>query len=344
MGKNYLAGIILLLLIALVSGQEEKKTGQIKNNYCAIREFTDLDYYLFCDVAVNSKRDANGIDHEYFIIGANTPSIEDGKRLYQEFNKGYLTRSKITGRTISYISPDCKWVIAKKEPVSGDDPIRRQILLYEGKKKTERMDPFTAINPIIIVKSDNAYAQMDEEIHSKLETLADKKYFERYFIKPILNEQGNLAIGAKFNSEMEIWDIADGTTIWKFRFTENEMPMSNLDLVQFWGDKTEGKVIIEYDRNFYKISYPSNEVEYIGRDMYSLCYSPDRKYAAYSSCYNERAIGDEEADELEKIAPGIYIMEVSTGRTAYIEQDIDMWELCRRVFVWVEKENFEKRN
>lgn len=47
-----------------------------------------------------------------------------------------------------------------------------------------------------------------------------------------------------------------------------------------------------------------------------------------------------------KILPGIYILEVETGKTAYIKQDIDAiyWadRLNSRSFQWVEKDCFEK--
>ena len=49
---------------------------------------------------------------------------------------------------------------------------------------------------------------------------------------------------------------------------------------------------------------------------------------------------------MERILPGIYILGVETGKTAYIKQNVDgiKWAdgLSTRTFQWVEKECFEK--
>ncbi|GFI58341.1 hypothetical protein IMSAG025_01795 [Muribaculaceae bacterium] len=48
-----------------------------------------------------------------------------------------------------------------------------------------------------------------------------------------------------------------------------------------------------------------------------------------------------EIDELKYMLPGIYILEVATGKIAYIKQDIDICELSERSFLWIEEEDFE---
>lgn len=60
---------------------------------------------------------------------------------------------------------------------------------------------------------------------------------------------------------------------------------------------------------FFEIRYPAGEVKYLGEYLYSLCYSPDGKYAAYSS--------------------------------VDYDDGVDM-ELGARTFMWIEKDAFGK--
>ena len=115
------------------------------------------------------------------------------------------------------------------------------------------------------------------------------------------------------------------------------------------GDKESGKVVFDVEnRYYYEFTYPSGEIRYLGTDMHCPCYSPDGKYIAYSSpCSADwNDVDEKDIEEMERILPGIYILEVETGKTAYIKQDMNdiHWAatLEFRTFQWVEKDCFEK--
>lgn len=79
--------------------------------------------------------------------------------------------------------------------------------------------------------------------------------------------------------------------------------------------------------------------------MYSMCFSPDGKYAAYSDVDYDDGVGME-PEELDKCPPdGIYVKEIETGKTAYIPWYYDMFAcdfMEYRGFMWIEKEGFEE--
>lgn len=119
-----------------------------------------------------------------------------------------------------------------------------------------------------------------------------------------------------------------------------------IEIVRFTGNEKAGKVIVQCGlSDFYEISYPTGDIEYLGQHMYVACFSPNRKYVAYSSVDYENR-WDMELEEYNSVAPGIYIREIETGKTAYF-----YWEpfesgegnyLMDRSFMWIEKERFER--
>ncbi|MBD5547639.1 MAG: hypothetical protein HDQ97_09595 [Lachnospiraceae bacterium] len=338
-----------IILIVIMWGLANVYGGKIEmeqkeSGFCSISDFKDFNYYLYCDNAINNET-WTSVHHEYAIWGKDVETIDKGKELYQEFKGQCLPKELLGNIDINYVSPDCKWIIAQEFTDDVIDDLRRQTLLYEGKKITETQDTYEIFNPVIIVKRGDAYEQMDNQIHQKLVELRKRCFVEGWQQIPIINEQGNLVLCAAFDGQIAIRKIEDGATIWNFSF-ESMMDTCNrvgFSLVWFSGNQEEGKIIIEYDRDFYEISYPSGYVKYLGQDMYSLSYSPDGKYVAYSSGYHEIVLAhDGNIDELEQILPGIYILEVATGKTAYIKQDIDICELSERSFLWIEEEDFER--
>lgn len=118
---------------------------------------------------------------------------------------------------------------------------------------------------------------------------------------------------------------------------------------QIQGDKESGKVVFDIEnRYYYEFAYPSGETRYLGTDIYCPCYSPDGKYLVYSSpcCEDWYDVDEKAAEEMERILPGIYILEVETGETAYIKQDMNDIHraaiLDSRSFEWLEKDCFEQ--
>ncbi|MEY8267403.1 hypothetical protein AALA79_13640 [Lachnospiraceae bacterium 64-25] len=337
-----------LILIVIVWGLASLYGGKIgieqkESDFCSISDFKDFDYYLYCDNSINNYT-GTSVHHEYAVFGRNAETIDAGEQLYQEFKEQCLLEGLVGNIDINYVSPDCKWIIAQEFTDDVTDDLRRQTLLYEGKKITETKDTYEIFNPIVIVRKENVYEQMDSAVHQKLVELEQRCYIEGWRETPIINEQGNLALCAASDGQMAIRKIEDGTTIWNFSFESmmDERDMVAFSLVWFSGNQEEGKIIIEYNGSFYEISYPSGYVKYLGQDMYSLSYSPDGKYAAYSSGYHEIVLAHNgEIDELKYMLPGIYILEVATGKIAYIKQDIDICELSERSFLWIEEEDFE---
>ena len=185
----------------------------------------------------------------------------------------------------------------------------------------------------------------EETVDKKAERLDDEMGYRCVEF----NEQGDLAAGDKLDSLNDTWELA----ICDLENTEVLWTIYQGDKLgyayQIQGDKESGKVVYQLgNRDFYEYIYPSGEIRYLGKDMHFPCYSPDGKYIAYSSPDAEAFYGlnEEEAEEVSKILPGIYILEVETGKIAYIKQDIDDMDwadrLIGRGFQWVEKDNFEQ--
>ena len=203
--------------------------------------------------------------------------------------------------------------------------------------------------PFHIIKSGGAHTVADgETFDGKVDRLYDQTGY-----RPVkFNEQGNLAAGTEIR-----YNELNNTDTWEMSICDLESAEVLLTFYQgdkygyVWqiqGDKDSGKVVYQLGkRDFYEYTYPSGEIKYLGKDMYYPWYSPDGKYIAYSSPDMEACYGldEAEADEVLRILPGIYILEVETGKTVYIEQyvkDADDIGFFTRTFQWVEKDCFEK--
>lgn len=345
-GCVFLIIVLQTILSGLKVGEENMKIEQNENNFCDISEFADLDYYLFCDTTIITG--PSDLETRYMILGNDVCTIEDGEQLYQKFQERYTLNKERENSYILYISPDCRWVITKEDVSEEyDDYMARWRVFYEEKKIMETDEESSAtIAPIIVVKSGEAYAVMEKQMNTKLMVLADELYSKEYDPNPVINEQGDLAAVTgmwKNDKLVSIWNIYDGMEIWSFSIEniQADKPLRR-EILQFWGDENEGKVIMRIgDRDFYEVSYPSGDMKYIGKDIYSLCYSPDRKYAAYSNCDHDDYYDFDTKDfnEVKTMPEGIYILEIETGRTAYIEQDSELNYQCRN-FQWGEKKSF----
>lgn len=116
------------------------------------------------------------------------------------------------------------------------------------------------------------------------------------------------------------------------------------DIFQFEGNQAGGFITFCNDRKAYKLSYTQGEVVELGDYMYFPCVSPDEKYVAYSTggVSEWRDRGWEgfqdlfEKSGLQNMEEGIYIKEIETGKTAFIEfTDVSypMEDVCMK---WLE--------
>ncbi|MCM1263312.1 MAG: hypothetical protein NC313_11395 [Butyrivibrio sp.] len=308
-----------------------------EKTFCSISDFEDFHYYLLCKTYIGTTAPVNPLLNAF--IGDGVETIEAGVEVYQKYMKPFRESDLVGDMELMDISVDCKLAVTYEGVTESVTTWR----IFEGEKERQAADSRYE-NPFRVIKTDDAYAvvnKFDEK------ALYDKTGYNGDWI---YNEYGDLAVGVKHYNysddtrEIGIYDLENEEILWNFQVE------GLLRLLQVQGDKESGKVIFRLDdRSFYELSYPSGDAKYLGKDMYCLSYSPDGKYAAYSSPCNEDFfdLDEEDYEELDRIPSGIYILEVETGKTAYIEMDIfdivdwaDM--LDSRAFRWVEKESFEK--
>ena len=328
-----------LFIITNTMNMEEK--GEVQSsekNFCSINDFEDFHYYLFCKTYIGTTASDNPIVNAF--IGDSTETAEAGVEVYQKYMEPFRESDHVGDMELRYISMDCKLAITVEDVTSEITRWR----LFEGEKERQVADARYEI-PFRIIKTEDAYTVMNGEMCDRKEDRLDTKTGYNGWI---YNEHGDLVIGEKYNKlsdtwEMAICDLESEEVLWTFH--GKGFP----ELRQFQGDKESGKVIFRLGiRSFYELSYPSGDVKYLGKDMYCLSYSPDRKYVAYSEPCNEDGfdLDEEEYKEIKRILPGIYILEVETGKIAYISMDINDIEwaemLVSRSFEWVEKDCFEK--
>lgn len=343
--KAYLiiaGGILLITVFSLKMYKAEKEIKWNSNKVCNISEFKDMNYYVLCDTALNAE--VTDIVHTYSIYGRDADDTAKGEKLYQEYKNAFLTNAGIYNEkkndNIVYVSPDCKWVIL--ENVHGENEygevLRQQTLYYEKNMKKQTVSTYSRISPVTVIKDEFGYKEMEEALYQKFIKLNDLSYSEGYYRGLLINEKGNLAVGVKekLNESLDVWDIESQQVIWSLPLTDIQDKVWS-EVVQFYSDGNGGQIIIKCNRSFYEISYPSDEIRFLGKDMYSLSYSPDMKYIVYAGIDNEAGL-ELEPDELAELLSGIYIKEIKTGRTAYIECNNEWWQVNGRNFCWMEKD------
>ena len=318
-----------------------------ETEFCSINDFEDFHYYLFCNTNINLGTTPKVINA---FIGNEGETMETGIELYQKFMKPLRTDDHEENMELYYISPDCKLSVMREEPVRGDHMITRWSSFDGGEAQNVKEIDSRDRTYFHIIKSGDTYTVVDGETFYKKE---DKLYEQTGYYCVHYNEQGDVGIGYKFEydesgestQKMAIFDLESTEVLWIFYQGEEKCGY----VWQIQGDKESGKVVFDIEnRYYYEYTYPSGEIRYLGTDMYCPCYSPDGKYLVYSSpCAADWYDVDEKAaEEMERILPGIYILEVETGKTAYIKQDMNdiHWAatLEFRTFQWVEKDCFEK--
>lgn len=336
-------------------------------DYCSIDEFEEMDYYLFCDTQIS--KGAGGCKGKPSMVNNGTKTIEEAKELYQRFREELPLEEEIDGKNDSdrderaevfYVSPDCKWIVTIKS--SEHSTICTQKLFNEKEMVREKAsETRRGVQPILIVKDGNAYREMEEEQYRKLTEKIWLNFFEAgHSCLNYINQDGNLfvEIGDDFGL-LTINKVEDGTEQWsydlqtiqkevgKIRDDVREEDQILVTVCQFEGNEQEGWLVIQAGpSSFFRIAYPSGEVTYLGEYLYSLRFSPDGKYAAYTSVDYDNGVGMDPMEYEQTPPPGIYVKEIETGKTAYIYWDPfrnpeeDYFEY--RDFLWIEKESFEE--
>lgn len=319
--------------------------------YCSMEELGEMEYYLFCHTEMST--DVGPVEFASVVINDQTQTVDAAKELYQEFKERLPLEEEEDegegGKTeISYISPDCKWVVTQKW--SEHQTINTQILFCEKEKvKEKESETREGVYPILIVKDEEAYQEMEEGQYNKLLELKKKIGYGK------MNAQGDMYAGTNIeDSLLMIKTIKDGTEQWRYDLTEikekareirknrgyEENSGLGVLIEQFEGNEEEGWLVVQTGpSSFFRIAYPSGEVTYLGEYLYSPCFSPDGKYLAYSGVDYSNVVGME-LDEQEQLPlQGVYIKEMETGKTAYMD-----WDRLpeNRSFTWLEKESFEK--
>ena len=368
-------GLLILLMTAPLSMDDDTKEEMQKNvkdyaitkGYCSMEDLGEMDYYLLCYSQLHDRGSGALSTFKQCIIGSETKTIEEAKELSQEFMKrlplDYEEEDKITYSS----SPDCKWIkISKWNELL---TINTQILFYEKEKVKEAVfdlqNGYDSYYPILIVKDGGNYREMGVEHYKKLSELREESvHNEESYPLWEINEEGSLLAETRSKyTLLTIRKIEDGSELWSFslqgireeveriRDDVQEGDMIIVSFCQFEGNENEGWLTVQAgDSSFFRIAYPSGEVTYLGEYMYAVCFSPDGKYAAYSSDADyDSGVGmtPEEYERMTRICPpGICVREVETGKTAYI-----YWDPFRnpeedyleyRSFSCIEKESFEE--
>lgn len=364
--------------------EEAKRYYACSQEYCTIDEFEDMNYYLYCNTWLS--KDASGDQNKPSIISNKTQSIAEAKELYQEFRAQLPLepdQEDVEGEegeetNVFYVSPDCKWVVTDK--YSEYQTISTKMLFYEKEKVREKVSDLRENMQFIwIVKDEDVYKEMDELHYRKI---AEFRKDSEYYAYLRWNLEGDLIAGIMDRrNRLTIRTIADGTEQWSFdlqKIWEEVRPIRKdmydvwlekglvtleelqqihggvpdeewrpySEIVQFEGDDQGGWLTVQAGDFFFRIEYPSGEVTYLGEYLYSLSFSPDGKYAAYTSVDYDNGVGKYPVEDEQTPPPGIYVKEIETGKTAYLYWDpFRNWEetyFLARSFLWLEKESFEE--
>ena len=340
--------------------EETGKSCVPMSEYCSMEDLGEMNYYMFCNTQLH--KGATGLEGKHSIINSDTQTIEEAKELYQKFKEQLPLEddSDEDERTeVLYISPDCKWVTTEKW--SEFQLVNTVTLFFQKEKVKEKTGRNTeGLAEIFIIKDGDAYKEADEQYYKRLSELEKEMEGEGYFGLIYTNLEGDLIAGIKDDfCLLTIKRIEDGAELWNFdlqgmqekvkkiRDDIREEDNGMVFVEQFRGNEQEGWLLIQVGpSSFFRIDYPAGEVTYLGEYLYSPSFSPDGKYMAYSSIDSDNSIDMDPAEYEQTPSPGIYIMEVETGKTAYIywypsrETGEDYMEY--RGFQWIEKESFEE--
>jgi len=366
--KVVLMGILIPAFILMGCTAQHRKQGKglyfntekgyvPTGEYCSMEDLGEMDYYLFCHTEMSS--DVGPVEYASVVIDSQTQTVEEAKALYQEFKErlpleeeeeenGEQDGDEGEETEISYVSSDCKWIVTQKW--SEHQTMNTQILFHEKEKVKEKIcEASEGVDPILLVKKEDTYQEMEEGQYKKLLDIKREKGYRK------INAEGELYARTNVDdSLLTIGAVKDGTDQWSYDLAKikekareireskghEEDSVIGVFIEQFEGNEQEGWLVVQAGpSSFFRIAYPSGEVTYLGEYLYSPCFSPDGKYLAYSGIDYDNVVGMD-LEEEKGIPPlGIYIREVETGKTAYIA-----WDRLseNRSFIWLKKECFEE--
>lgn len=154
-----------------------------------------------------------------------------------------------------------------------------------------------------------------------------------------LNQDATL-MASEDAGTIRLYDVQSRQCLYRFEQLYSPEETFYLDVHQLAGDKDSGFILFEDQTGVYKLHYPSGEVELVGHYMINPSLSPDGKYLFYTGKDAEFGYNFHEGlpyqEEYSKIPwGGMYIKELQTGRTAYI--DMGEKPRCETVAVrWLE--------
>lgn len=314
-------------------------------DYCQLNEFTDMDYYILCETEKNVG--VSDIEQYYAIYGGDAVTLQQGQEFYQKYKDIFYAsvdgnEDMDTGKKpeLIYISPDCKWVISRKLNNGAEFPTGAMgswTLYYEGKIREQEEKEFLYVSPLpfIIVEAEDGYKEL--EYYEQYEHLYDNlTYLGNFYV----NEYGTQAVAEKRFQQLDILDLETEEVLWEYPLEEKE---GIYEILQFTGSQDNGKIIVHTHNNMvYEISVPDGSRKLIGEDMYDVSISPDGKYIVYSSAANYDDIMLSEIGQYpSQRTPGIYVEELATGRTAYIDIELSGFDLFDRNFLWIPKDAFD---
>lgn len=323
---------------------------------CKLSDVNDLGYYIFCDTAL--AYGPSDIIHTYGIYGGVVDEWEEGEQLYQEFKTDFFNESGDMADTemdeIVYISPDGQWVITQRDlglDERGAQGLREQTLYNNGQFQDKIQDTYSYA-PFVIVKDGDGYRELEEFNYEMRKERSSNLYENRYRGGLAIEENGQYIAAIRCgeypnsNPQLDIWEMAGEETVYSFSLQsigERYLP----HIVQFYGNGGQGTIILRSHRDFYELSYPSGAIKLLGKDIYAISYSPDGKYLVYSSPDLEVKYDFEDSDweMTDGHKEGIFVREVATGRTAYVECDVDSYDSSGvqwREFHWLDKSVVDK--
>lgn len=341
--KYYLiivGGILLATIFIVKIYKEEIEMKQDINEVFSISDFQDMNFYILCDTSLNAE--ITDIEHTYGIYGKDADDVDKGEKLYQECKAAFFANT-YSGRiddSIVYISPDCEWVIVERAYGKNEqgEALRQQTLYYKGDMQRQVVSTYSRISPITVINDEFEHKEIGEQLYQNFAKLNNMCYEKGYYGGLLINEHGNLAVGIKeeSNERLDIWNIEAQEIIWSLALTDIQDKVWS-KVIQFYGNDRGGQIIIQSGRKFYEISYPISDVKLLGEDMYFMSYSPDMKYIVYSGINNEAGM-ELEQDEIAGLLSGIFVKEIKTGKTAYIECNYEWWQLNERNFYWIDED------